>query len=562
MQTRYVAYARVSTSEQAERGKSIEDQLAKLTQEAQQRGGTLLRTFADPGFSGSNLNRPDLAALLAFCGEQDVDAVLVVDTDRLARKTEHHFVIKTQLRKLGTRVESLNQPMIDDTPEGVFLDTILAATNALYPQITGRKTSLSMAQKAQAGWWPGPARLGYRNADNPSPASANDRRIIVSHEANGPLVTRAFSSFATGGYTLKSLCAEMETLGLRSTGGGMVTKTSMRKMLTDTFYVGRAEYKGEQRRWNHPHLTDEETFQRCRLVLGAHNRYADRMRKHTFLLSGLLKCGICGASLTASVNERKGKSYYHCPLNRQPHSNAGQNVLVGELDAQVGRLLRSVSLTPETADKVIRRAREIVAETHEEVNTNRRELLAQRAVLENRRERLETMYLDGATTEDTYRRQSGQIAESLDKIGLEIARLELGRDGNIKVFEQMMRLAVNAEAAYDAAPMPLKRTYLKLFFEGIVVQDRKIVSARLTLAFEALLNNHPVYSDGLPEGGQGEAEQGQKRTPDLIGSGATLEAVINSEGWLPSSLEFITLPRDTGYWDRVRELTSKYPLSA
>ncbi len=82
-----------------------------------------------------------------------------MDTDRLARKTEHHFVIKAQLKKFGVRVESLNQPMIDDTPEGVFLDTILAATNALYPQITGRKTSLSMAEKA-AGWWPGPARLG------------------------------------------------------------------------------------------------------------------------------------------------------------------------------------------------------------------------------------------------------------------------------------------------------------------------------------------------------------------------------------------------------------------
>jgi hypothetical protein len=245
---------------------------------------------------------------------------------------------------------------------------------------------------------------------------------------------------------------------------------------------------------------------------------------------------------------------HHCPLNRQPHSNAGQNVLVGELDDQVGGLLRSVSLTPETADKVIRRAREIVAETHGEVNTNRRELLAQRGVLENRRERLETMYLDGAATEDTYRRQSGQISESLDRIGLEIARLELGRDGNIKVFEQMMRLAVNAGAAYNAAPMPLKRTYLKLFFEEIVVQDRKIVTARLTLAFESLLNNHPVYSEGLPEGSQGEDEHTQKRTPSLIGSGATLEAVINSEGWLPSPSEFITFLKDVSYWGGGRRL--------
>ena len=117
-------------------------------------------------------------------------------------------------------MESLNQPMIDDTPEGVFLDTILAATNALYPQMTGRKTSLSMAEKAAAGWWPGPARLGYRNADNPSPTSANDRRIIVPHEAMGPLVTRLFETYATGRHSLRSLCKEMEGLGFAALPAG------------------------------------------------------------------------------------------------------------------------------------------------------------------------------------------------------------------------------------------------------------------------------------------------------------------------------------------------------
>lgn len=548
----YVAYARVSTSEQAERGKSIEDQLAKLAQEVGQRGGTLLRTFADPGFSGSNLSRPELTALIAYCREQDVDAVLVVDTDRLARKTEHHFAIKAQLRKCGVRVESLNQPMIDDTPEGVFLDTILAATNALYPQITGRKTSLSMAQKVQAGWWPGPARLGYRNADNPASTSANDRRIIIPHEVTGPLVTQASALYATGRYSLKSLCAEMEPLGLRSAWGGRVTMTSLRKMLGDPFYISRAAYKGEVRSWKHQSLTDVETFQKCRLVLSEHNRYADRMRKHTFLLSGLLQCGLCGAPLTASVNERKGKSYYHCPLNRDPHSNAGQNVQVEELDNQVGGLLRSVSLMPKTAEKVVRYARQVVAETHGEVDVKRRELLAQRGILENRRERVETLYLDEAATEETYRRQSAQIAESLEKINLEVARLDLSRESNIGVFEQVMRLATNAEAAYISAPLALKRAYLTLFFEGIVIQDKKIVSASLTPAFAALLNDHAVYDEKANGSTSSEALMPNKKSPNIIESGTVLEAVINSEGWLPAPSEFITLLRNLTYWTTVR----------
>jgi len=546
MPTRYVAYARVSTSEQAERGKSIEDQLAKLAREAPARGGVLVNTFADPGFSGSLLKRPQLTALLAFCQGGGADAVLVVDTDRLARKTEHHFAIKTQLKKFGVRVESLNQPMIDDTPEGVFLDTILAATNALYPQITGRKTSLSMAEKAAAGWWPGPARLGYRNADNPAPTSANDRRILIPHEATGPLVTRAFALYAGGGHSLKSLCAQMETLGLRSVTGGRVATTSLRKMLGDPFYIAQAPYKGQTRRWKHPPLTDEETFLRCRLVLAQHNRYCDRMRKHAFLLSGLLRCGLCGAPYTASVSVRKGKTYYHCPLNREPHSNVGQNVAVAALDAQAEALLGRVALSPEAVDRVIGRARALLAETHDDVDVKRRELLAQKAKLENRRHQLEVKYLDDGITQDTYRRQSEGMEEALTSLSLELSRLDLSRESNIGVFEQLMRLSTGIESAFAAAPPALQRTYLSLCFETLVVRDRQIVEAVPTRAFAMALGM--IAADG---------EEGTKKSPSLHAAGGAEQiggAVIKTQGWLPGPSEFITFLQDVSYWGGVRRL--------
>lgn len=546
MPTRYVAYARVSTSEQAERGKSIEDQLAKLSREAVQRGGVLVGTFADPGCSGSNLKRPQLAAMLAFCKEGGADAVLVVDTDRLARKTEHHFAIKAQLKRCGARVESLNQPMIDDTPEGVFLDTILAATNALYPQITGRKTSLSMAEKAAAGWWPGPARLGYRNADNPAPTSANDRRIVVPHGATGPLVTRAFALYAGGRHSLASLCAEMEALGLRSVTGGRVTKTSMRKMLGDPFYLARAPYKGQMRAWKHPPLTDEDTFRRCQLVLAAHNRYADRMRKHEFLLSGLVRCGLCGAAYTASVNAAKGKSYYHCPMSRGLHTNLGQNVAVDALDGQAVALLSGVTLAPASAERVIARARAIIAETHGDVDVQRRELLAQRAKLENRRDRLEVRFLDGEVTQDTYARQSRQAEESLTSLGFELARLDLGREANIEVFEQLMRLSVDVGAAFAAAPLPLRRRYLSLFWEKIVVRDRRIVEAVPTQAF--------AVAAGMAAEDTNEDTETAPRLHAAPGADQAGGAVIKTQGWLPDPSEFITLLRDSGYWDVVRRL--------
>lgn len=566
MPTRYVAYARVSTSEQAERGKSIEDQLAKLAREVPLRGGVLVKTFADPGFSGSLLKRPQLTALLEFCRKGGADAVLVVDTDRLARKTEHHFLIKAQLKKFGVRVESLNQPMIDDTPEGVFLDTILAATNALYPQITGRKTSLSMAEKAAAGWWPGPARLGYRNVDNPTPTSANDRRILVPHAGAGPLVTQAFTLYATGQYSLQSLCRKMETLGLNSITGGSVTTTSMRKMLGDSFYYSRAMYKGQMRHWKHAPLTDEGTFQQCQLVLAQHNRYADRMRKHEFLLAGLVRCGLCGATYTASVSAKKGKAYYHCPLNQgHSHTNVGQNVAVETLDAQAEALLEHVSFERESVDYIVSKARALLAVTHEDVDEKRRELLAQKAKVENRRQKLELKYLDDEVSQEMYRRQSEGLEETLTSLSLEIARLDLSRDTNIGLFEQLMRMSTGFQAAFASAPPTLQRVYLSLCWETIIVQDRQIVEAIPTPLFGMALK---MTTSRLESAAAASGADTKKPLSFHAAGSAALssseavqrgEAVINSQGWLPSPSEFIAFLGDSSYWDLVRHLIPASP---
>jgi hypothetical protein len=100
--------------------------------------------------------------------------------------------------------------------------------------------------------------------------------------------------------------------------------------------------------------------------------------------------------------------------------------------------------------------------------------------------------------------------------------------------------------------MPLKRTCLALL-RGDRRPGQEGVTARLTLAFESLLNNHPVYSEGCPKAAKVRTST-RKRTPSLIGSGATLEAVINSEGWLPSPSEFITFLKDVSYWGGVRRL--------
>src|SRR6516165_6019973 len=120
-------YCRVSTEEQAEKGYSLDTQEKLCRDFANRSGFHVAGVYRDEGKSATSLNRPALQDLLAKCTEsKSIDAVVVQETDRLARNTHDHLAIRAILQKASVKLISVNQPMLDDSPEGVMIDTILA----------------------------------------------------------------------------------------------------------------------------------------------------------------------------------------------------------------------------------------------------------------------------------------------------------------------------------------------------------------------------------------------------------------------------------------------------
>ena len=78
-------YIRVSTAEQAEEGYSIGAQTDRLTAYCKVRDWAVYNTYIDPGFSGSNTERPALKKLIRDVENKKVDMVLVYKLDRLSR---------------------------------------------------------------------------------------------------------------------------------------------------------------------------------------------------------------------------------------------------------------------------------------------------------------------------------------------------------------------------------------------------------------------------------------------------------------------------------------------
>ena len=88
-------YCRVSTQEQAEKGYSLDAQEKLCCNFAKNNGYKVVNIFRDEGRSGTNLNRPALKDALSKCQQdKSIKALIIQETDRLARNTKDHLTIK------------------------------------------------------------------------------------------------------------------------------------------------------------------------------------------------------------------------------------------------------------------------------------------------------------------------------------------------------------------------------------------------------------------------------------------------------------------------------------
>ena len=98
--------------------------------------------------------------------------------------------------------------------------------------------------------------------------------------------------------------------------------------------------------------------------------------------------------MTASPQNVRQVTHYHYPQPEGKHSNEGQYVRTKDLDGQVSDLFLTLQLPQKVIDGPLAEAKRILRETHGETDEQRRPVQAHKAVLEARRDSLETKFAD------------------------------------------------------------------------------------------------------------------------------------------------------------------------
>lgn len=478
-----VIYSRVSTEEQAQDDRYSLSVQKRICQEyAKREDLKVIKIFEDPGKSATNTNRPALRAMQEYIEDnKNVYAVLVQDTDRLARNTLDHLTIRAFFKKLNCKIISISQPFIDDSPEGIMVDTILAGFNAFQSGLTGRKTKKGLEEKALSGWYPRLAPLGYSNIVN-----NNGDRIIVPDKNIVPLIKMAFDMYVTGNHGAENINEILYRKGLRGKRGGKLALSKFYYLLKNPFYYG--DFRWDQKIWKGKHepIISKETFAMAQSILGVRVARKSYERKHNFLLNGFVFCS-CGRRFTAEYHFKPSKktyAYYHCTRGKK--CQASRNIPIADLEKQVAEKFQEVTFSEKFFDKLIIGLKYYYDNYHKANDKHITELSYRKAELTKKRNRIEDLLVNAQITESTYNRQSEKINIDLELANTEIKRLSSDSKFDIGKFEDLVEFSRNIYTSYKNSDAEGQRNYLNFFWEKFIIENQEIVEAIPTEPYKLL----------------------------------------------------------------------------
>jgi DNA invertase Pin-like site-specific DNA recombinase len=170
-----IAYARVSTDEQARSGLSLDHQAQVIEAEAERRGWTV-KHLTDAGFSAASVaRRPALRQALDLLTSGQADALMVSRLDRLSRSVIDAARLIEQAKREGWVLVILDLGADTSTPSGALMANVVASVAQYERDIIAMRTSDAMAQAKRRG-----RRLG-RPVTLPQPV----RERVMTDRATG-----------------------------------------------------------------------------------------------------------------------------------------------------------------------------------------------------------------------------------------------------------------------------------------------------------------------------------------------------------------------------------------
>ena len=309
------------------------------------------KRYDDGGFSGGNVNRPALKALMRDIENGEVDVVVVYKIDRLSRSLGDFTDLSKIFERHNVSFVSVTQQIDTSNAAGRMMLNILMSFAQFEREMTSDRIRDKIYATRKKGLWSGGMiPFGYKTVD----------KRLVPDPVTAPVVRHVFARYAESA-SAKLVASDLQkkfgprTFGSKKGGDPTWRMMHVYRILRNPVYKGELLHRatGEIFHGLHEPLVDAALWEDCRRILDESAGLQPSAHRETVaILKGLVRCGHCGGAMAPVFTvKRKGLrySYYRCVSSTKvADSECPLRGVSGELlERQVVAQLGTIFKTPE-----------------------------------------------------------------------------------------------------------------------------------------------------------------------------------------------------------------------
>lgn len=358
-------YVRVSTQMQAERD-SLVNQEESIAAYAQSKRRDF-RIYKDVGISAKDQERPDFQKMIVDIEAGRIDTVVVTKLDRITRSVKDLIYLKEFFEKHEISFIALTQNLDTSTPMGRFSFYVIGLVAQLEREVTAERVAEIMKARALKKKWNGgviPYGFKYKS------------KGLQVNEEEAEVVRKIFDLYRQH-KSFRKVTHTMNALGYRTRQGCPWAATSIKRSLQNPAYIGTLTYnkrkikgKTSTARPLEEHILVENSFEsilsrkvfyEVQEIMSNQRHTPPKSKSSQYLLTSLIKCGYCGASMYGHTFNDKRKAgrvyrYYRCNSHLQKGSSIckGNTIEVGYLENALFEELKKFRVNPQALEEKIK----------------------------------------------------------------------------------------------------------------------------------------------------------------------------------------------------------------
>lgn len=444
-----VAYMRVSTEKQAEEGNGLDSQKRDIENYCRKNELIISDWYIDDGYTGANMDRPELQRLVNDCSRKRVKCVVAWKLDRLSRSMiDGLYLIERVFQPNNIIFKCVHDSVSYDSPMEQAYTQMMAVFAQLDKNTMLLRMRGGMLERVKQGYWMGGGNTPYCYSYD------KEKGILVPIPERKEQANKALELYIDG-YSDEAI---QKILGFR---GELV----VRSILTSVVNIGMIPYKGNIYQGLHEPIFDKDRFELAQELRKSRRSAKTSCIKHDVnLLTGLCYCGVCGCAMRYQ-KWTHGKHKIHCCsrdkslcyLPNHNHNCSNSLEWADEVEKQVEEQILKISL-------------DLSSYKPKEKETKLQIMQSQLDKEKIKLKRLYSLYAEGSDTVlEMIRDCETSISELKEKIGIE-SKNSVNTQKKEFVYENIKKIA----DVWDNIDKKQKNMILKSIISKIVIVNGDI----------------------------------------------------------------------------------------